>query len=103
MLPESESLSKLLADAWIKTVGCKIDTHNGYASEGSKLDSTSPSSAAEVTENMMRLGSCEVDESLNVMLPRGYPPVRTMRPDRRVLIRLASFHASPSCRPSEPH
>jgi hypothetical protein len=38
-----------------------------------------------------------------VMLPRGYPPVRTMRPDRRVLIRLASFHASPSCRPSEPH
>ena len=77
MLEKSESLSKLSSDLFIKAVSCKIDSNNGNVSEGSKLESASPSSCAEVTDNMMTLWSSEFDESLNVILPRGVVPVMT--------------------------
>ena len=86
MLSESESLSKLSSDLSIKAVSCKIDTNNGYVSEGCNLESTSASSAAEVTDNMMTLWSSEVDESFNVMLPRRYLAVGIVLPNGVVLL-----------------
>ena len=75
MLSESESLSETCSDICIKAVSCKIDSNNGNVSEGSKLESASPSSCAEVTDNMMTLRSSESDESLNVILPGRIPAV----------------------------
>ena len=103
MLPESESLSKLLSDASIKAVCCKIDTNNGYVSEGCNCKSTSASSAAEVAANMITLWSSESKELLNVMLPRRYLTVRLVTPDLGVFSRLASCLIHPSsslCKPS---
>ena len=77
MLSESESLSETGPDIGIKAVSCKIDSNNGNVSEGSKFESASPSSCAEVTDNMMTLWSSEFDESLNVILPRSVVPVMT--------------------------
>ena len=100
MLSESESLSELISHLSIKAVSCKIETSKGNVSEGSKLESTSPSSAAEVAENMMTLRSSEFDESLNVVLPRSILPVvtalRRAAPKALVLSRLVSFHPSSS-------
>ena len=103
MLTEPESLSKLLSDLSIKAVSCKIDTNNGYVSEGCNCKSTSASSAAEVAANMITLRSSESQELIDMCLPRRNHPIGVMRPDGGILIRLVScpFRASfYLCKPS---
>jgi hypothetical protein len=90
VLPESESFSKLISDLSVKAVSCKIDTNNGNVSEGSNLESSSPSSCAEVTDNMMTLRSSESQELFNMTLPRCYLTVSIVLPNCGVFSRLAS-------------
>ena len=95
MLSESESLSKLLSNLSIKAVSCKIETSKGNVSEGSNLESTSPSSCAEVADSMMTLWSSESQELLNVTLPRCHLTVGIVFPNGGILSRLASCRVHP--------
>ena len=75
VLAKAQPFSKLCADPGIKAVGSKIDTSNGNSRQGSKAQSRSSSSAAEVAENMMTSGPGEFEESLDMMLSGGHGAV----------------------------